>query len=312
MSVPSEVRRGRAGGAVAQWGVDVEQVTDELYGLKPSEFTAAREGYVAEARRAEDTVAAKAIAALRRPVLAAWVANLLARQQPEEAERFLALGETLREAHRALDGEQLRAASRQQHQLVTGLARTAAGLAREAGQPVSDTVLHEVEQTLQAVLAHPDVAEQWAKGRLVKVPDAAVDFTAILPRAVPARPARAAAKPPAGERAADREDAQRERERLRARTAAEEAEAVVDRRERELAGVVDEERAAALKTEEAAERVRALEHELVEAKKAERETEAAATAAGRAVKSAERALAEARRAAERAVREAERLEKGSG
>ncbi|MFI8763979.1 hypothetical protein ACIGN6_03560 [Streptomyces sp. NPDC053792] len=294
--------------------MDVEQVTDELYGLKPSEFTAAREVYVAEARRAEDTVAAKAIAALRRPVLAAWVANLLACQQPEEAERFLALGETLREAHRALDGEQLRAASRQQHQLVTGLARTAAGLAREAGQPVSDTVLHEVEQTLQAVLAHPDVAEQWAKGRLVKVPDAAVDFTAILPRAVPARPAAAApaaAKPPAPERAADREDARRERERRRARTAAEEAEAVVDRRERELAGVVDEQRAAALKTEEAAERVRALERELVEAKKAERETKAAATAAGRAVQSAERALAEARRAAERAVREVERLEKGS-
>ncbi|MFI9297575.1 hypothetical protein [Streptomyces gardneri] len=72
------------------------------------------------------------------------------------------LGETLREAHRTLDAEQLRTASRQQHQLVAALARTAAVLAREAGQSVSDTVLHEIEQTLHGVLADPDVADRWS------------------------------------------------------------------------------------------------------------------------------------------------------
>ncbi|MFD9427693.1 MULTISPECIES: hypothetical protein [unclassified Streptomyces] len=73
--------------------MDVEEIAGELYGLKPAEFLAARDAYVAEARKAEDAAGAKAIAALRRPVLAAWAANLLARQQPQEAERFLELGE---------------------------------------------------------------------------------------------------------------------------------------------------------------------------------------------------------------------------
>lgn len=105
-----------------------------------------RDAYVAEARKAEEEAGPKAITALRRPVLAAWAANLLARQQPQEAESCLALGENLREVHRALDAGRLRAASRRQYQLVTALARTAAGLARTAGQPVSDTVPHESEQ----------------------------------------------------------------------------------------------------------------------------------------------------------------------
>lgn len=144
--------------------MDVERVAEELYGLKPAEFVPARDRYVAEAREAKDTAAAKAVAALRRPALAAWAANLLARQKRQEAEQFLAVGETLREAHRTLDGEQLRTASRQRNQLVTSLARTAADLAKEAGQPVSDTVLHEIEQTLHGVLADQDVAEEWSRG----------------------------------------------------------------------------------------------------------------------------------------------------
>ncbi|MEU6934733.1 hypothetical protein AB0A05_37120 [Streptomyces sp. NPDC046374] len=172
--------------------MDVEMIADELYGLTPNQFTAARDAYVAEARKAKDPAAAKAIAALRRPVAAAWAANLLARQQPQETARFLTLGENLREAHRTLDAEQLRTASRQQHQLVTTLARTAAALAGEAGQPVSDTVLQAIEQILHGVLAHPDVARQWAAGRLVRVPEATVRLHRHRPgdRAAAPRPGR--------------------------------------------------------------------------------------------------------------------------
>lgn len=35
-------------------GADVEEIAGELYGLKPAEFLAARDAYVAEARKAED------------------------------------------------------------------------------------------------------------------------------------------------------------------------------------------------------------------------------------------------------------------
>ncbi|WP_435059752.1 hypothetical protein [Streptomyces sp. bgisy060] len=290
--------------------MDVEEITGELYGLRPSEFTAARDAYVAEARKAKDPKAAKAIAALRKPALAAWASNLLSRQRPEETRQFLTLGETLREAHRTLDAEQLRAASRQQHQLVTALARTAAALAREAGQPVSDTVLHEIEQSLHGVLAHPDVAELWAKGRLVKVPEPGVDFAAVAPQTAPARPA--PAKKPAPKEKRGREDEQRLRDLERARTAAEEADAEVAQRERELGEVQQEQQIAAAKAEEAAEQVRRLEHDLQEARKAKLKTAATATKAGTAVKTAESALREARRTAEQASREVRRLEQQAG
>ncbi|MEV6327711.1 hypothetical protein [Streptomyces sp. NPDC051909] len=207
--------------------MDVELITQELYGLKPAEFAAARDAYVAEARRRKEPETAKAIAALRRPVLAAWAANLLARERPEEAERFLALGETLRVAHRMLDGERLREAARKQHQLVATLARTAADLAAEAGQPVSDPVLRELEQTLHGVLARPEVAREWARGRLVKVPDAAVDFTAVAPEegAMPA-PGRTREARREVEREAEREaeqEAERQAEREAARKSARDA-----------------------------------------------------------------------------------------
>ncbi|MFB6628980.1 hypothetical protein ACFCWY_03740 [Streptomyces sp. NPDC056362] len=276
--------------------MDVERITEELYGLKPGDFVAARDGYVAQARAAKDPAAAKAIAALRRPATAAWAANRLARERPREAERFLALGETLREAHRTLDAERLRAASREQHQLVAALARTAAELAGEAGQSVSDTVVREIEQTLHGVLAHGDVADRWAKGRLVKVPEAAVGFPAIDPDADPPPPARAAPRPA------------RNPDLAKARAAAAEATAEVARCEREFDAAERSRQAAAAKAEEAAERVTRLETDLAEARRNRTEAEGTASRAARALTTAERALARSRQAADRATRTAEALE----
>ncbi|MFF3091557.1 hypothetical protein ACFVRB_41925 [Streptomyces nojiriensis] len=84
--------------------MDVESVTVELYGLRPSEFTKVRGEYVARARKAGDKQLAAAIGALRRPTVATWTAGLLARRRPEEAHSFIQLGEALRAAHRTLDG----------------------------------------------------------------------------------------------------------------------------------------------------------------------------------------------------------------
>ncbi|MGW7452672.1 hypothetical protein ACWGJJ_14655, partial [Streptomyces sp. NPDC054787] len=62
--------------------MDVESVTVELYGLHPSEFTAARDTYAARARTEGDRQLATAIARLRKPTVAAWTAGLLARARP--------------------------------------------------------------------------------------------------------------------------------------------------------------------------------------------------------------------------------------
>lgn len=148
--------------------VDLESVADELYRLRPEEFTAVRDQRSAEAVAAGDRELARRIKELRRPTLSAWVSNLLVRRKPDEARALTGLGEGLRQAHRDLDGGRLRELSRQQRDLVAALSQQARELAAEAGHQVSDEALREVEATLHAVLADPRAAEEWAAGRLAK------------------------------------------------------------------------------------------------------------------------------------------------
>lgn len=318
--------------------MDLESVTDELYGLRPDRFTAARNARAAEARKAGDRALADAVRALRRPTLAAWVSNLLVRERPAEARSLAALGDGLRRAHQELDGERLRDLSRKQHVLVTALAREARQLAADAGQPVGEDVQHEVEATLHAVLADPDAAEEWASGRLVKPLSAPVGFAAALPDvAPPARGRRGVRRteeeneprgadvPVARER---REREQRERERDRReheqrelrereerelrealreelRQAEEEARAREAERDRAEA---DRERAEA-ELREAGRRVDALAGRLKEAEALRRTADEAVRSARRRLQEAEKAASEARRRARDAATRAERADR---
>ncbi|MFE1558952.1 hypothetical protein ACFW6V_28710, partial [Streptomyces sp. NPDC058734] len=176
--------------------LDLDEIVDALYLPHPASFTAARDEAAARVKEAGDPAAAKRIAALRRPTLAAWASNTLVRAKPDETQQFLQLGQTLRAAHRSLDGERLRDLSHQQHVVIGALAREAARLAEEAGTPVSEAVVRELEQILHAVLADPDAAREWASGRLVRAPAPVSEFPAVDPDAAlpppvpPTRPGR--------------------------------------------------------------------------------------------------------------------------
>ncbi|CAM5275573.1 hypothetical protein SALBM135S_10142 [Streptomyces alboniger] len=85
--------------------MDLETVADELYGLRPEEFTAVRGRRAAAARKAGERSLAERIAALRRPTLAAWSCNLLVRGRPGQVRPLIRLGEALRQAHRGMDGQ---------------------------------------------------------------------------------------------------------------------------------------------------------------------------------------------------------------
>ena len=87
----------------------LDGVAEQLYGLHPDAFVPARDDAVAEARQAGDRDLARAIARLRRPTRAAWLANLLARERPEQLDGLLALAGDLASAQRTLDGTALRA-----------------------------------------------------------------------------------------------------------------------------------------------------------------------------------------------------------
>jgi hypothetical protein len=146
--------------------VDLDPIAGDLYGLRPGEFTAARDARAAEARRDGDKELAAAIKKLKRPSVSAWLANLLVRQRPDEVQRLLTLGEGLRQAQQQLAGEQLRALSQQRHQVVAALVQEAASLASAEGQPVSPAAQRELQETLEAALSDPAAAEAFGAGRL--------------------------------------------------------------------------------------------------------------------------------------------------
>src|SRR6516165_4082270 len=101
--------------------MDLDSAADELYGLAPGEFTAARDRIAAEARAAGDGESAAAIKKLKRPTVAAWLANLLARRRAGDVERLVAFGQSLREAQEQLDASELRHLSQQRYEVVGAL-----------------------------------------------------------------------------------------------------------------------------------------------------------------------------------------------
>lgn len=147
-----------------------EDLIRALYEAPPDGFVAGRAAAVAEARRAGDKETAGRLAALRKPTVAAWLVNLLALRRPELIDELVELSTALRSAQRSLQGDQLRELSTQRRQVVSALVNAAQKLALEE-DPGLRTVklpMAEVEATLTAALAEPDIAEQVRSGRLVK------------------------------------------------------------------------------------------------------------------------------------------------
>jgi hypothetical protein len=133
-------------------------VAEELYALSPSDFTAARDERVAQARTSGNRDLARAIGALRRPTVSAWLVNQLAREAGDQVGELLALGESLRRAQQDLAGEQVRELSAQRRRLVSALVTEARRLAERDGRVAGLQVEREVEATLQAALADADAA----------------------------------------------------------------------------------------------------------------------------------------------------------
>ncbi len=148
---------------------DLDELANRLYALPPEQFTAARDEQVALARRAGDRDGARRLGALRRPTVAAWLVNLLARERPEALDELFELGAQLRTAQHELRGGQLRELSGRRRAVVDGLAAQVPGLARAAGRPARENLpLDDVVATLNAALADAEVAAQVRAGRLVR------------------------------------------------------------------------------------------------------------------------------------------------
>lgn len=145
----------------------LEDLADELYALRPDEFTAARND-LAKRTKSDDAELARQVQALKKPSVAAWVVNNFARNRRDDLVELVQLGASMREAQEDMDRAALAELTRQRRQVVSAMARDAASLAEDAGQNVSQTVIDEVAQTLQAALADELAAGSVLSGRLLR------------------------------------------------------------------------------------------------------------------------------------------------
>lgn len=146
--------------------MNIAQVADELYGLKPSEFTAARNERARAARGSGDRELAEAISRLRRPTVAAWLVNMLTRQAADLVNSVMELGEALREAQQAMAGDRLRELSTRRRELLARLALEARRVAARSGQQVGAQAEREAMGTFEAALVDPRVADAVRSGHL--------------------------------------------------------------------------------------------------------------------------------------------------
>jgi hypothetical protein len=297
---------------------DLDEAAGELFALPPGDFTAARDAKARELRRSGNGPLAERIRALRRPTLAAWASNLLVRNHPDEVRGLLDLGEELRRAHQDFDGAQLRALSAQQRTLTMALARQARALTERAGQRISDQATVEVRETLQAALADPDAAAEWATGRLAHTltPPAFPGLTASSDEAAEA-PAPRETRPSASRQRTSHAqvshlDQARARREARARLA--EAQEAADRAARGLADLEaalkaaqDAEQAAVERKHHANERLADLRREIADAEQELHDATEDEHQAHQEARQAERALPTARKTATTTAAKAQHL-----
>ena len=282
----------------------IDQATRELYALPPGEFTSARDARVKELRKAGDREAADAVKALRKPTVAAWALNQLARSRAKDVERLIAAGEELRSAQEELLGGGDRAAFQDavatERDLVAGLSADATTLASESGER-GGGLREKVAETLHAAALDEDVAEELRAGRLTRERDAIGGFGApgggLAPAAAPAKRAakskqrKAAPQGAKGKKskaASDRKQAEQRQRVAAARTDERHARRELDAAARAVQHAEERAEAARVHANEAAQRAKTTAERLREAKKAEAAARRVHARAERALESAER------------------------
>jgi len=276
-------------------------VTDELYALPPGEFTATRNERAKQARADGDRDLAEQIRALDKPTTSAWLVNQIARELGDQLEPLIELGRELREATANISGEELRALTRQRHQLVYALVQEARKLGSQHGTKVTDAVAGEVQRTLDASLADPDVAEAVLSGRLAHATEYA-GFGEPMP----------GREPPTSRRTPRRRQAESggakgqvtdlaARRRESAERALAEADERLGRARAEHESAAETEEDASASREQAEQRVERLRAELDTAQQEARSAAGAERAAKDKVKRAQQALRQAEKAREDAA-----------
>ena len=159
---------------------------ERLYGLEPEEFVAARDAAARALRGEGRRDEAAAVGKLRKPSVAAWVVNRLARDEADLIEALLAAGAKLRDVQLAgAAASELRTAIEAEARALDALMRPAGRIAARSGS-ARDAALERARDTLHAAALDADLAEEVRRGVLVREQQA-IGFP--LGAALPERPA---------------------------------------------------------------------------------------------------------------------------
>jgi hypothetical protein len=234
---------------------------EALYAELPERFIDARNDLSTSLKSGGDPKGAKEVSELRKPSVAAWAVNRIARDRAPDVDALIRLGRDLSDAQRDVGAEggmdRLREAGAERRRLVDRLVRDAANALQDAGMSAARATLDRVANTLMAIATDEEAAEHVRRGVLDKeLPapsgfgDDALDASLLasvtqLPRAPSGSGKAGTGRTPAQER--KEREAARRAERLEAEAQALEREAAgLEREAKELeAGYASANRAAA-------------------------------------------------------------------
>ena len=151
--------------AVASAKVTFDEATDQLYAVDLDAFVAERTRLARELRDAGDRAGAERVAKLKKPTVAAWALNQLARQRRRDIDLLLDAGHRLRQAQEGVvggaDREAFEKAQKTQRDALRRLTQQASQLLGGA----SSQALSQISATLQAAAVSEEGRELLARGR---------------------------------------------------------------------------------------------------------------------------------------------------
>jgi len=154
----------------------LDSALERLYGVPLDEFTATRNALAKELTGAD----AKHIKTLKKPNVAAWALNQLARTD-DLAPLFAATDKLRRSQRRVMSGgkpAELRAATDERNRVVSGLVKRAGEILSGAGHAAAPSTLAAIHDSLVAVASDDVGAELLRRGRLERElhPQSVVDL----------------------------------------------------------------------------------------------------------------------------------------
>jgi hypothetical protein len=156
--------------------MSLDEAADQLYGSSLEDFVGERTRLVKELRAAGKPGDADTLARSRKPTVAAWVLNQLARRNRRDVDLLLDAGHRLREAQASVlaggDGEAFARAQKAQSQVLRRLRGEAERLLEKTRGGSSASVVDQVEQALRASSVSEAGREALARGRFVEPPRA--------------------------------------------------------------------------------------------------------------------------------------------